>query len=61
MDVKPLVLVIEDEEVIQNFIATVLGSNGFRVVKAGSWARGVIPHPIACAGCRAAGFGPSGS
>ncbi len=41
MDVKPLVLVIEDEEVIQNFIATALGSNGYRVVKAGSGLEGL--------------------
>lgn len=41
MDVKPLVLVIEDEEVIQNFIATTLGSNGYRVVKAGSGQEGL--------------------
>jgi two-component system KDP operon response regulator KdpE len=41
MDVKPLILVIEDEEVIQNFIATVLSSNGYRVVKAGSGQEGL--------------------
>lgn len=41
MDVKPLVLVIEDEEVIRNFIAAVLGSNGYRVVKAGSGQEGL--------------------
>jgi two-component system KDP operon response regulator KdpE len=41
MDVKPLVLVIEDEEVIANFMATALGSNGYRVVKAGSGQEGL--------------------
>ena len=41
IDVKPLILVIEDEEAIQNFIATVLGSNGYRVVKAGSGQEGL--------------------
>lgn len=41
MDVKPLILVIEDEEVIQNFIATVLSSNGYRAVKAGSGREGL--------------------
>jgi two-component system KDP operon response regulator KdpE len=41
MDVKPLVLIIEDEEVIQNFLATALGSNGYRVVKAASGQEGL--------------------
>lgn len=34
MDLKPLVLVVEDEEAICNFISAVLTSNGYRVVKA---------------------------
>lgn len=34
MELKPLVLVVEDEEAICNFISAVLTSNGYRVVKA---------------------------
>lgn len=34
MDIKPLVLVVEDEETICNFISAVLTSNDYRVVKA---------------------------
>jgi two-component system KDP operon response regulator KdpE len=34
MELKPLVLVVEDEEAICNFISAVLSSNGYRVVKA---------------------------
>lgn len=34
MEPKPLVLVVEDEEAICNFISAVLTSNGYRVVKA---------------------------
>jgi two-component system KDP operon response regulator KdpE len=41
MDLKPLILVIEDEGVIQNFIATALNSNGYRAVKAGSGQEGL--------------------
>jgi len=33
MDVKPLVLVVEDEEAICNFITAILNSNGYQVVK----------------------------
>lgn len=42
MDNKPLVLVIEDEDVIQNFIGTVLNSNGYRVVKAATGHEGLV-------------------
>lgn len=41
MEIKPLVLVIEDEEVIQNFIGTVLTSNGYRVVRAAAGREGL--------------------
>ena len=41
MDVKPLVLVIEDEDVIQNFIGTILCSSGYRVVMAKSGREGL--------------------
>ncbi len=34
MDIKPMILVIEDEEIICNFISAVLASNDYRVVKA---------------------------
>jgi two-component system, OmpR family, KDP operon response regulator KdpE len=41
MDSKPLVLVIEDEDVIQNFIGTVLNANGYRVVRAATGHEGL--------------------
>ena len=34
MDMKPMVLIIEDEEAICNFISAILTSNGYQVVKA---------------------------
>ena len=34
MEMKPLALIVEDEEIILNFISTVLTSNEYRVVKA---------------------------
>lgn len=33
MDIKPMVLVIEDEDAICNFITAILNSNGYRVAK----------------------------
>ena len=33
MDIKPLVLVVEDEEAICNFITAILNSNGYQVIK----------------------------
>ncbi|MGC6176925.1 response regulator [Lacrimispora sp. 38-1] len=33
MDIKPMVLVIEDEDAICNFITAILNSNGYRVTK----------------------------
>ncbi len=41
MDVKPLVMVIEDEDAICNFITAVLNSNGYQVVKANTGKEGV--------------------
>lgn len=41
MDVKPLVLVVEDEAAICNFIMAVLESNGFRSLKAGTGKEGL--------------------
>jgi two-component system, OmpR family, KDP operon response regulator KdpE len=41
MDMKPLVLVIEDEEVIQNFISTILNSNGYKTIQAFTGQEGV--------------------
>ena len=41
MDVKPLVLIVEDEEAILNFISAVLSSNGYRIVKAVSGLEGL--------------------
>jgi two-component system KDP operon response regulator KdpE len=34
MDIKPLILVVEDEDAICNFISAVLSSNNYQVVKA---------------------------
>ena len=36
MDIKPMVLVIEDEDAICNFITAILNSNGYRVTKSGT-------------------------
>lgn len=36
MDVRPLVLVVEDEDAISGFIAAVLSANGYRTVRAGT-------------------------
>ncbi len=41
MDVKPLVLIVEDEEPICNFITAILDSNGYRVMKTGSGKEGL--------------------
>ncbi len=41
MDVKPLVLIVEDEEAILNFISAALSSNGYRIVKAVSGLEGL--------------------
>ena len=41
MDIKPLVLVIEDEEIICNFISAVLASNDYQVVKAKTGKEGI--------------------
>lgn len=41
MDVKPLVLVVEDEDAICNFITAVLNSNGYQVVKTNSGKKGL--------------------
>ncbi len=41
MEVKPLVLIIEDEETILNFISAVLSSNDYRVVKAATGREGL--------------------
>lgn len=42
MDVKPLVLIVEDEEVICNFISAVLNSNGYQVMKTGTGKEGLF-------------------
>ncbi len=42
--VKPLVLVIEDEQTILNFISAILASNGFRVLKARAGKEGLLLH-----------------
>ncbi len=41
MDVKPLVMVIEDEEAICSFITAILNSNGYQVVKTNTGKEGV--------------------
>jgi two-component system KDP operon response regulator KdpE len=41
MNVKPLILVIEDEDVIANFITTILNSNGYQVMKANTGKEGL--------------------
>lgn len=41
MDVKPMVLVVEDEAAICNFILAVLGSNGYRTMRAGTGKEGL--------------------
>lgn len=41
MDTKPLVLVIEDEDVIQNFISAILNSNGYKAIPAHTGQEGV--------------------
>lgn len=41
MDVKPLVLIIEDEDVICNFISAVLNSNGYQVIKTSTGKEGL--------------------
>ncbi len=41
MDVKPLVLVIEDENAICNFITAILESNGYQVVKTNTGKEGI--------------------
>lgn len=41
MDVKPLVLVIEDEDVICNFISAILTSNDYQVAKASTGKEGL--------------------
>lgn len=33
MEIKPTVLIIEDEDAICNFISAILSSNGYQVVK----------------------------
>ena len=39
--IKPTILVIEDEEVICNFITTILNSNGYQVIKTGTGQEGL--------------------
>ena len=41
MDVKPLVLVIEDEEAICNFITAILNSNGYQILKTNTGKEGL--------------------
>jgi two-component system KDP operon response regulator KdpE len=41
MDVKPLVLVIEDEETICNFITAILNSNGYQILKTNTGKEGL--------------------
>lgn len=41
MDIKPAVLVIEDEDAICNFITAILNSNGYQVVKANTGREGL--------------------
>jgi len=41
VEVKPLILIVEDEEAILNFMTAVLSSNGYRVVKAVSGREGL--------------------
>jgi len=41
MDVKPLVIVIEDENAICNFITAILNSNGYQVMKANTGKEGI--------------------
>lgn len=41
MDAKPMVLVVEDEAAICNFISAVLDSNGYRTMKAGTGKEGL--------------------
>ncbi len=41
MDIKPMVLVIEDENAICNFITAILNSNGYRVAKSNTGKTGL--------------------
>lgn len=41
MDIKPMVLVIEDEDAICNFITAILNSNGYRVAKSNTGKTGL--------------------
>lgn len=41
MDVKPLVLVVEDEDAICNFITAILNANGYQVVKTNTGKEGL--------------------
>ena len=41
-DVRPTILVVEDEPEIRRFLRTSLGSEGYRVVEAGNGERGAI-------------------
>lgn len=41
MDVKPLVLVVEDEDAISNFISAILNANGYQVMKTNTGKEGL--------------------
>jgi two-component system KDP operon response regulator KdpE len=41
MNTKPLIMVIEDEDVISNFITAILNSNGYQVMKANTGKEGL--------------------
>ena len=41
MEVKPLVLIVEDEDTICNFMTAILNSNGYRVLKTDSGEEGL--------------------
>jgi two-component system KDP operon response regulator KdpE len=39
--IKPIILVIEDEESIRNFITAILNSNGYQVIKTNTGKEGL--------------------
>ncbi len=41
MDIKPLILIIEDEDTICNFVSAILNANGYQVTKVSTGKEGI--------------------